>query len=152
MKKSMIALITLASATAFAATEIPSLGYSISPTVTAYKNAETTVGIGVSRELKGVDVTAAFDRSTRGATNVNVYTLTAAKDVVSVGSVDIAPVIGLRHIRGTSTGNALVVGARATYDLTRDWAVQATVANQFGTNSVRASNGSSFALSMKYKF
>jgi outer membrane autotransporter protein len=116
--------------------------------------AGSALGVTLSQPVGPVDMEVAYDRSTRGAVNVDRWSAGVSYDLTKVGQMTLSTKVGLAHINptGARNGTAMYVGVGAEYPLTQQLALTADYQYQFGQNRVRAFNGNRFMMGVKYTF
>lgn len=112
------------------------------------------VGVAVGSKWNNFGVTASFDRSTGGSTNVNQWGVSGSYDVleykgvtfdVSLGGVYVDPSYG-------SAGWQGIYGVGVSYPVANNVALNAGYTYQTGDRNVDAYNGGSLNFGVKYKF
>lgn len=122
------------------------------------RNADSsadTVGVTVGQKFGATSVEGAFDRTTRGAVNVNKISLVGGYDVAKVAGVTVTPKVGVALIDPANdglNGYAALVGVGASLPLTSKVNLVADYAYQRGQDRVRAFNGNQVSIGAKYSF
>jgi len=113
----------------------------------------TGYGITVGQKFGSYGVTAGFDQYKDG-TDLNKYSLVGSYDVTKVGPVTLAAKAGVAYLdqKGATDGYAALVGAGASYPLTKELALTADYRYQAGQSRVSNLNGSTIAAGLKYSF
>jgi opacity protein-like surface antigen len=113
----------------------------------------TGVGITVGQKFGSFGVTAGFDQYKDG-TDLNKYSLVGSYDVTNVGPVTLAAKAGVAYLdqKGAADGYAALVGAGASYPLTKQLALTADYRYQAGQSRVSNLNGSTVYAGVKYSF
>lgn len=115
----------------------------------------TVVGVTVGQKFGPVGVEGAFDRTTRGDVNVNKYSLVGSYDLVSFHGVTIAPKAGVAFVDPANTGvngYAVVVGAGASYAVTKNISLVADAMWQDGQKRSSNFDGVYYTVGAKYSF
>lgn len=112
-----------------------------------------TAGVTVGQKFGAIGVEGSFDRTTRGVSNVNKYSLVGSYDVAKVAGITISPKVGVAFIDPVGVnGYAATVGVGASYPLTKKVSLVADYAYQRGQDRVRAFNGNLVSVGAKYSF
>lgn len=112
------------------------------------------VGLTVTKRVGVLNVEAAVDRSTRGAQNVNRWSLTGSHDVAKVAGVTLAAKAGVAYIDPSVSQNgvAALVGVGATYPLTKKVSLVADYAYQRAQYKVSDFSGNTVSTGIKVAF
>lgn len=112
-----------------------------------------SVGVTVGQKFGAFGVEGAFDRSTRGVSNVNKYSLVGGYDMVKVAGITVTPKAGVSFIDASGVnGYAASVGVGASLPLTKKVSLVADYAYQRGQERVRAFNGNLVSAGVKVAF
>lgn len=117
-------------------------------------NDRPGAGITVGQKFDKFGVTAGFDRYTKN-TDQNKWSLVGSYDVATVAKTTLAVKAGAVYLDNTgrvADGYAAVVGAGASYPLTKTVALTADYRYQAGQSRVNQFNGSTVAFGAKYSF
>jgi len=116
--------------------------------------AGAALGLSIGEKFGSYGLEGAYDRTTRGAINIDRWSVTASYDAAVIGGVTIAPKVGVAYINPTGfrNGTAMFVGVGASYPLTKQVALTADYQYQVGQDRVRAYNGNRFMIGAKYSF
>lgn len=118
-------------------------------------NSSDLVGVTVGQKFGAVGVEGAFDRTTRGAVNVNKWSLVGSYDVAKVAGVTVAPKVGVTFVDPSNSGlngAALSVGVGASYSLAKNVTVVADFSHTRSQDRVNAFNGNAVSAGVKYSF
>ncbi len=113
------------------------------------------VGVTVGQKFGKLGVEGAFDRSTRGAVNVNCWSVLGSYDVAKVGPVTVAAKAGAAFIDPANSGvngYAALVGVGASYPVTKTVSLVADYAYQRGQDRVNVFNGNQVSAGVKVAF
>jgi opacity protein-like surface antigen len=117
-------------------------------------NDRPGAGITIGQKYDKFGITAGFDRYTKG-TDQNKWNLMGSYDVATVAGTTIAVKAGAMYIDNTgrvADGYAALVGAGASYPLSKTVALTADYRYQAGQSRVNQFNGSTVAFGAKYSF
>jgi predicted porin len=114
----------------------------------------SAVGVSVGQKFGAFGVEAALDRTTRGAANLNKWSLVGSYDVVKLGPVALAAKAGVATLDPSvgPNGGAWLVGVGASYPLAKNVSLTADYYYQKGQNRVRAADGNYFSGGVKFAF
>lgn len=117
-------------------------------------NSADSVGLTVGQKFGAAGVEGAFDRTTRGAVNVNKFSLVGSYDATKVYGVTVAPKLGVAFINPAvgANGYAALVGVGTSYALTKQVTLVADYAYQKGQERVVGFNGNQVSAGVKYSF
>jgi opacity protein-like surface antigen len=117
-------------------------------------NDRPGAGITIGEKFGKTGVTAGFDRYTKG-NEQNKWSLVGSYDVATIAKTTIAVKAGavyLDNMGRVSDGYAALVGAGASYPLTKTIALTADYRYQAGQSRVNSFDGSTVAFGAKYSF
>ena len=117
-------------------------------------NDRPGAGITIGEKFGKMGVTAGFDRYTKG-NEQNKWSLVGSYDVATIAKTTIAVKAGavyLDNMGRVSDGYAALVGAGASYPLTKTVALTADYRYQAGQSRVNSFDGSTVAFGAKYSF
>jgi len=117
-------------------------------------NDRPGAGITVGQKYDKFGITAGFDRYTKG-TDQNKWNLMGSYDVATIAGTTVAVKAGAMYIDNTgkvADGYAALVGAGASYPLSKTVALTADYRYQAGQSRVNQFNGSTVAFGAKYSF
>ena len=117
-------------------------------------NDRPGAGITIGEKYGKLGVTAGFDRYTKG-TDQNKWNVMGSYDVATVANTTLAVKAGAMYIDNTgrvADGYAALVGAGASYPLSKTVALTADYRYQAGQSRVNQFNGSTVAFGAKYSF
>ena len=117
-------------------------------------NDRPGAGITIGEKFGKMGVTAGFDRYTKG-NEQNKWSLVGSYDVATIAKTTIAVKAGavyLDNMGRVSDGYAALVGAGASYPLTKTVALTADYRYQAGQSRVNPFDGSTVAFGAKYSF
>lgn len=145
--------IVFASILALAATTASALEVGVRGVHTGDATADM-VGVTVGQKFGAFGVEGAFDRSTRGAMNVNRWSVLGSYDVAKAVGVNVAAKAGVAHIDPAvgENGAALLVGVGVSYPLTKKVSLVADYTYQRGQDRVRSFNGNNVSAGVKVAF
>jgi opacity protein-like surface antigen len=111
-------------------------------------------GVTLGEKFGKFGVTAGFDRYTKG-NDTSKYSLVGSYDVAQFAGATFAVKAGGAYIDNsnrTPDGYAALVGAGASYPITKDIALTADYRYQAGQSRINQYNGSTVAFGAKYSF
>jgi opacity protein-like surface antigen len=111
-------------------------------------------GVTLGEKFGKFGVTAGFDRYTKGM-DQNKWSLVGSYDVATVAGTTLAVKAGGAYIDNSGKGTdgyAALVGAGASYPITKDIALTADYRYQAGQSRINQYNGSTVAFGAKYSF
>lgn len=114
-----------------------------------------TLGNRVATPFGPVGVEGSFDRSTRGAINVNRFGVTGAYDVVKFHGATISAKVGVAFIDPSNSGDngyAATVGVGAAYPVAKSINLVVDYAHQRGQDRVNTFNGNAVSVGIKHSF
>jgi opacity protein-like surface antigen len=117
-------------------------------------NDRPGAGITIGQKYDKFGITAGFDRYTKG-TDQNKWNLMGSYDVATIAGTTVAVKAGAMYIDNTgrvADGYAALVGAGASYPLSKTVALTADYRYQAGQSRVNQFNGSTVAFGAKYSF
>jgi len=117
-------------------------------------NDRPGAGITIGQKYNKFGITAGFDRYTKG-TDQNKWNLMGSYDVATIAGTTVAVKAGAMYIDNTgkvADGYAALVGAGASYPLSKTVALTADYRYQAGQSRVNQFNGSTVAFGAKYSF
>ena len=117
-------------------------------------NDRPGAGITLGQKFNKFGVTAGFDRYTKN-TDQNKWSLVGSYDVATVANTTLAVKAGAVYLDNTgrvADGYAALVGAGASYPLSKTVALTADYRYQAGQSRVNQFNGSTVAFGAKYSF
>ena len=127
--------------------------FGINTTRDTANSERTGYGLTVGQKYDKVGITAGFDRYTTG-TELNKYSLVASYDVTKVGAATIAVKGGVAYLdqKNTTDGYAALVGAGASYPLSKELALTVDYRYQAGQSRISSLDGNSVSAGLKYSF
>jgi hypothetical protein len=149
MKKLVIMAALAVAAVSASAVELGARG-----TFSSADNMADAVGVTVGQKFGKFGVEGAFDRTTRGATNVNKWSAVASFDVVKLGPTMLVAKAGAYTVDpsvGANGGGALV-GADVVYPLNKQVSLVGGYQYQSGASRVSFADGNYFTVGAKYSF
>lgn len=149
MKKSIIAAILLATvASAASATEV---GANYGRTRATGQN---TAGIEVGQQYGDLNVQATFDRAVTGKNRFDEFGIAAEYNMLTLGTVEIGPKVGLNYIRpdNGTTGYGVSAGLQAMAPLTKTVSLVAGFDYDRNQKRVNQYNGSTISVGIKTTF
>lgn len=117
-------------------------------------NDRPGAGITIGQKYDKFGITAGFDRYTKG-TDQNKWSLVGSYDVATIAKTTLAVKAGAVYLDNSgksADGYAALVGAGASYPITKDIALTADYRYQAGQSRVNQYNGSTVAFGAKYSF
>ena len=117
-------------------------------------NDRPGAGITIGQKYDKFGITAGFDRYTKD-TDQNKWNLMGSYDVATIAGTTVAVKAGAMYIDNTgrvADGYAALVGAGASYPLSKTVALTADYRYQAGQSRVNQFNGSTVAFGAKYSF
>jgi opacity protein-like surface antigen len=153
MKKLAILAVLAASMTAASALEVGIRGGRVGGIDTT-DIGFNTAGVTLGQQYGKFGVEAAFDRSTIGVANINRYSVVGSYPVMQFAGVQFTGKAGAAYLDPSlgQDGYAALVGAGASYPLTKQVSLVADYAYQMGQDRVKALNGNQFSFGAKYSF
>lgn len=150
MKKIAIASIIALAATAAAAVEV---GVTGTRDYSGVENRNST-GVTVGESFGKTNLTAGFERFTKGANDQDRYSLVAGYDVAKVGVFTVTPKVGVAYLNNQSgqDGYAMTVGLGTSVPVSKQVSLTADVARQYGQDRVQAFDGNRVTVGVKYRF
>ena len=150
MKKIAIASIIALAATAASALEVGVVG------TRDYSGTENRNGTGITvgQSFGKANLTAGFERFTKGTNDQDRYSLVAGYDVAKVGVFTITPKVGVAYLdtQVGENGYAMTVGLGTSVPLNKQVSLTADVARQYGQDRVQAFDGNRVTVGVKYRF
>ena len=118
------------------------------------KSSGDMVGVTVGQSFGAFGAEAAYDRTTRGAANVNRWSLVGTVPVAKYAGVSFAAKAGAVFVDPSvsKNGYAVVAGVGASYPLTKNVSLVADYAYQVGQDRVRSFNGNQVSAGVKVSF
>jgi opacity protein-like surface antigen len=149
MKKIAIATLITLSAAAASAIEV-----GVTTTRDYAGSDRDTVGITLGQSYDKVNVTAGFDRATKGTNNQDRYALVGGYDLVKFGNATMTVKAGGAYLDNQhgEDGYALTVGAGIILPVTNNVAATIDYAHQYGQSRVDAFDGNRITIGVKYAF
>ena len=146
--------ILIATAVALAATAATAAEFGITTTRDYAGVNRNGTGITVGEKFGKIGVTAGFERTTAGTNDQDRLSLVAGYDIAKVGSVTVAPKVGVAHLNNQTgaDGYAMTVGVGASVPVTKQVSLTADVARQYGQDRVAAFDGNRVTVGLRYKF
>lgn len=117
-------------------------------------NDRPGAGVTLGQKYGKFGVTAGFDRYTKG-NDQNKWSLVGSYDVATVANTTLAVKAGAVYLDNTGNvadGYAALIGAGASYPVTKNIALTADYRYQAGQSRVNQFNGSTVAVGAKYSF
>lgn len=150
MKKLAIASLIALAATAASALEVgvqATRDYSGDPN-------RNGAGVTLGQSYGKVNVTAGFERATKGDNDQDRYSLVAGYDVAKLGPVTVTPKVGVAYLNNQfgQNGYAMTVGVGASVPVTKQVSLGLDVARQYGQDRVSQYDGNRVTVGLKYKF
>ena len=150
MKKIAIASIIALAATAASAMEIGVIG------TRDYSGTENRNGTGITlgKSFGKANVTAGFERFTKGSNDQDRYSLVAGYNVANVGVFTVTPKVGVAYLDNQvgDNGYAMTVGIGTSVPVTKQVSVTADIARQYGQDRVQTFDGNRVTVGLKYRF
>lgn len=149
MKKFAIATLVSLAAIAAGAAEV---GVTVNhDTVGADRSG---LGLTVGQKFGAVGVTAGVESFTKGANNLQRYSLVGSYDVAKLGSATVAVKAGAAYLNNQvgSNGYAAVAGVGVSVPVAAKVNAVVGLTNQQGRNNVRALNGNTVTAGLTYSF
>lgn len=111
-------------------------------------------GFSLGQKFGDWGVTGGFDRATRGANDLNRWTLVGSYDVAKFGPVTVQAKAGAAYLdpQVKPSGYAGLAGIGAEYALTKTVKLTADYQHQFGQNRVEQFNGNLINAGIKVSF
>jgi outer membrane autotransporter protein len=117
-------------------------------------NDRPGAGVTLGEKFGKFGVTAGFDRYTKG-NDTSKYSLVGSYDIAQFAGATFAVKAGAAYIDNsnrTPDGYAALVGAGASYPITKEVALTADYRYQAGQSRINQYNGSTVAFGAKYSF
>jgi hypothetical protein len=117
-------------------------------------NDREATGITIGTNVGALGVTAGFDRATKGTNDQDRYSLIASREVAKLGAVSFAVKGGgafINNQRGAD-GYALVVGAGASFPVTKTVSLGLDVTRQMGQDRISQFDGNRATAGLKVSF
>lgn len=149
MKKFAIATMIALAATAASALEV-----GVTTARDYAGDNRNAVGFTVGEKFGAVNVTAGFDRATRGTNDQDRYSLVAGVDVAKLGPVTVAVKAGGAYLNNQTgqDGYAALVGVGASLPVTKAVSLTLDATRQYGQDRVQSFDGNRVTAGLKYKF
>lgn len=149
MKKLVITLALAVMAMTASAVEVGIRG-----TFSSANNMADSVGLTLGQKYGKFGIEGAFDRTTRGAVNVNRWSAVGSYDLATFNKVTVAPKLGYAYIDPASgqNGGAWTFGIGASYPVYKQVSLTADYYYQVGQTRVDSYNGNYFMVGAKYSF
>jgi len=147
--------IAIMTALALAAVSASALEIGVRGTVSsADTSMADSIGMTIGQRYGKTVVEAGFDRTTRGAMNVNKWSAVGSYDLVSYKGVNMAAIGGAYFVDPSvgSDGAGVLVGATASYPLSKQVNLVAGYQYQYGASRVNFADGNYFTFGAKYSF
>lgn len=111
-------------------------------------------GVTIGQKFGAFSATAGFDRYTKGAVDLDKYTIVGGYDVAKVAGATITAKAGVAYLQPQSgqTGYAGLVGVGASYPLTNKLSATVDYRYQAGQTRVESLDGSTVSAGLKYSF
>ena len=116
--------------------------------------SRNSTGVSLGQQFGRVDVTAGFERFTKGANDQTRYSLTGSYPVAKFGRVSVAAQAGAAFLdnKTTADGYARVAGVGAVLPVAKHLSLGVDYGRQFGQYRVRTSTGNTVGATLKYSF
>lgn len=114
----------------------------------------SSVGATVGQKFGKFGAELGYDRTTRGAANLNKWSLVGSYDVAQFGPVTVAAKAGVSTIDPSTgpSGGALQAGVGVSYPLMKNVSLVGDYYYQKGADRIRATDGNYFSFGAKYSF
>lgn len=146
--------IAFATVLALAAASASALEIGVTATRDYSSDARNGGGVTLGQSYGKLNVTAGYDRFTKGSNDQNRFSLVGGYDIAKLGQVTFTPKLGVAYLdnQTSSNGYAMTVGLGASVPVTQKVSVGLDYAYQRGQDRVRDSNGNTIAVGVKYAF
>ena len=144
----------IATAIALAATAASALEVGVTTARDYNGDNRNAAGFTVGEKFGAVNVTAGFDRATRGTNDQDRYSVVAGVDVAKLGPVTVGVRAGGAYLNNQTgeNGYAALVGVGASMPVTKQVSLTLDATRQYGQDRVQSFDGNRVTAGLKYKF
>jgi hypothetical protein len=144
----------IATAIALAATAAAALEVGVTTARDYAGDNRNAAGVTVGQQFGAVNVTAGFDRATRGTNDQDRYSVVAGVDVAKLGPVSVGVRAGAAYLDNQvgQSGYAALVGVGASVPVTKAVSLTLDATRQYGQDRVQQFDGNRVTAGLKYRF